>query len=66
MSENKILNQMISVKLDNINLMDGYELDQSRINILDKMYNTNLKELEKTKLELASCQEKLKSKNQSQ
>lgn len=62
----KILNQMISVKLDNINLMDGYELDQSRISILDKMYNTNLKELEKTKLELASCQEKLNSKNQSQ
>lgn len=60
----RIMNQMISVKLDNRNLLDSYEHDQSKLHILERMYNTNLQELKVVKNELASCREKLKRNNE--
>ena len=59
----RIINQLISVKLDRENLLDSYELDQSRIIILEKMFNTNLRELKIARNELAECQKKLKQKD---
>lgn len=56
----QIIIQMISIQLDNQNLLSSYELDQSRINIMERLFNTNQRELETTKLKLKDCEEKLK------
>lgn len=59
----RIIKQMISIKLDNQNLLSSYEIDKSRIDVLERMFNTNQKELEVTKRRLLDCEENLKQAN---
>lgn len=57
---NKIINQLLTIKLDNNYLLDGYEIDQDRIKALEEMCNTNEKQLSAVRNELKLYREKLK------
>jgi hypothetical protein len=48
----KITNQLLLIKFDNEVLLNNYEKDQDRINILERLNNTRSAQLEKARLEL--------------
>lgn len=48
----KITNQLLLIKFDNKSLLDGYESDQMKINILERLNRTRSGQLEKARLEL--------------
>ncbi len=49
----KILNQLILIKFDNHLLLENYEKDQDKINILKRLNRTRSDQLEKARLELS-------------
>jgi len=48
----KITNQLLIIKFDNKFLIDGYKIDQEKINILERLNRTRSKQLEKARMEL--------------
>lgn len=55
----KMVNQLVTLKLDNNTLLENYDLDHERINILERMFNRCEMQLKNTREELRLCQEKL-------
>jgi hypothetical protein len=49
----RITNQLLLTKFDNKVLLDNYETDREKINILERLNNTRTKQLEKARLELS-------------
>jgi hypothetical protein len=49
----RITNQLLLTKFDNKVLLDNYETDKEKINILERLNNTRTQQLEKVRLELS-------------
>lgn len=49
----KITNQLLLIKFDNKVLLDHHEIDQEKINILERLNRTRTEQLEKARLELS-------------
>ena len=54
----RITNQLLQVKYDNKLLLENYEKDQDRINILERLYITRTDQLEKAQFELSYLKKK--------
>jgi len=48
----KITNQLLLIRINNKFLLDGYESDQEKINVLERLNRTRTDQLEKAHLEL--------------
>jgi hypothetical protein len=55
----RIINQLLMVKLDNKNLLNTYEVDRERINILERLFNTKAKQVKELRYALKVCRLKL-------
>ena len=55
----KIINQLLIIKLNNEQLLEGYELDHEKISELTRLYKNVRELLDSTKTELRICQDKL-------
>ncbi len=53
----KITNQLLLIQFDNKVLLDHYESDQEKINILKRLNNTRTEQLDKARLELNSLKQ---------
>ena len=55
----RAINQLFMIKIENENLLDGYEVDQDKIKDLQSLNNSYTTRLTDTVSELKLCQEKL-------
>ena len=57
----RMIYQVLIIKLDNKNLLNGYELDQDRIKIMERLHESSTIQLETAKNALRRCQEILEN-----
>ena len=55
----RIMTQLLIIKLDNKNLLSNYELDRQRMHIMERMHNTKAKQAKELQEALKLCYEKL-------
>jgi hypothetical protein len=55
----KIINQLLMIKFDNKLLLDSYEKDQDKIDILNRLNNTKNKQLERARYEINKLRKKV-------